>query len=123
MRSSLVYSALSQAIETRKPDSQTIFHSDRGSQYSSASYRALMENHSIRQSMSARANPYDNTWTESFIGTLKRELIKDGEFESLEDARTEIFEYIDGYYNTRRRHSSIGYLNPDQFEQYSLTKN
>ena len=66
--------------------------------------------------MSARANPYDNAWTESFIGTLKLEMLQDGCFENAADARTEIFEYIEGYYNTHRKHSALGYQTPNQFE-------
>ena len=66
--------------------------------------------------MSARANPYDNAWTESCIGTIKREMLQDGCFENAGDARTEIFEYIEGDYNTHRKHSSIGYKTPNQFE-------
>jgi transposase InsO family protein len=73
--------------------------------------------------MSARANPYDNAWTESFIATLKRELLQGGCFEHAGDARTEIFEYIDGYYNTHRKHSSIGYKTPAQFETQNHTTN
>ena len=70
----------------------------------------------LRQSMSARANPYHNAWTESFIGTLKHEMLQGGCFENATDAHTEIFEYIEGYYNTHRKHSSIGYKTPNQFE-------
>lgn len=66
--------------------------------------------------MSARANPYENAWTESFIGTLKLEMLQDRCFENASDARTEIFEYIEGYYNTHRKHSAIGYQTPAQFE-------
>ncbi len=66
--------------------------------------------------MSARANPYDNAWTESFIGTLKNELLQEGEFIDESDARTELFAYIESYYNTQRKHSSIGYKTPVQFE-------
>ena len=68
------------------------------------------------QSMSARANPYDNAWTESFIGTLKLEMLQGGCFETASDARTEIFESIEGYYNTHRKHSAIGYQTPSQSE-------
>ena len=67
--------------------------------------------------MSARANPYDNAWTESFIGTLKNKMRQDGCFESADDARTELFDYIEGYYNTHRKHSSLGYKTPSEFEQ------
>ena len=69
-----------------------------------------------RQSMSARANPYDNAWTESCIGTLKREMLQGGEFIDDSDARTELFSYIEGYYNTQRKHSSLGYLAPSKYE-------
>ena len=66
--------------------------------------------------MSARANPYDNAWTESFIGTMKNEMLQNGIFIDESDARTELFDYIDSYYNLRRKHSSLGYLSPSKFE-------
>ena len=116
MRSDLVSSALSQAIETRSPAPGLVFHSDRGSQYGSGQFRSLLTGAGIRQSMSARANPYDNAWTESFFGTLKGELIQDGCFENISDARTAIFEYIEAYYNTQRKHSSLGNMKPSQYE-------
>jgi putative transposase len=115
MRSDLVLDALHQALQTR-PINRTIFHSDRGSQYGSTPFRNALAKAGLRQSMSARANPYDNAWTESFIGTLKHEMLQNGCFENAGDARTEIFEYIDGYYNTHRKHSSLGYKTPIQFE-------
>lgn len=115
LRSDLVLDALHQAVQTR-PSSGTIFHSDRGSQYASISFRNALAKAGLRQSMSARANPYHNAWTESFIGTLKHEMLQGGCFENASDARTEIFEYIDGYYNTHRKHSALGYQSPSQFE-------
>ena len=115
LRSDLVLEALHQALQTRSTDG-TIFHSDRGSQYGSAAFRQALAQAGLNQSMSARANPYDNAWTESFIGTLKREMLQDGCFQDANDARIEIFEYIDGYYNTHRKHSSLGYQTPNQFE-------
>ena len=75
----------------------------------------------MRQSMSGRANPYDNATMESFMGTFKAELIQDGSFIEERDAQIEISEYIDYYYNTKRKHSSLGYKNPNQFEA-NLTK-
>jgi putative transposase len=122
MRSELVLHALQQALATRSVD-QTIFHSDRGSQYGSSLFRQALLRAGLHQSMSGRANPYDNAWTESFIGTLKHEMLQGGCFENPEDARTEIFEYIDGYYNTHRKHSAIGYKTPIQFESYIHSKN
>jgi putative transposase len=117
MRSDLVLDALHQALQTRPVD-DTIFHSDRGSQYGSAPFRKALAKAGLRQSMSARANPYDNAWTESFIGTLKHEMLQGGCFENASDARLEIFEYIEGYYNTHRKHSSLAYQTPSQFEAH-----
>lgn len=115
MQGSLVTAALQQAVQSRKA-SGTIFHSDRGSQYSGAAFRQLLGENGLRQSMSGRANPYDNATTESFIGTLKAELIRGGSFASIQDARDELFEYIDAFYNSRRLHSSLDYRSPMQFE-------
>lgn len=118
MRSELVTRALQQALQTR-PKAKAraiIFHSDRGSQYGSSAFRAVLSNAGLRQSMSARANPYDNAWTESFIGTLKREMLQGGCFIDATDARLELFEYIESYYNHKRKHSALGYLTPNQFE-------
>lgn len=115
MRSDLVLDALLQALATR-PTDRTIFHSDRGSQYGCTAFRKALAKAGLRQSMSARSNPYDNAWTESFIGTLKLEMLQDGCFENALDAQTEIFDYIEGYYNTHRKHSALGYKTPNQFE-------
>jgi putative transposase len=115
MRADLVVDALRQAVQTR-PVKATIFHSDRGSQYGSTPFRKALAKAGMRQSMSARANPYDNAWTESFIGTLKHEMLQDGCFQTASDAHTEIFDYIEAYYNTHRKHSSLDYLTPSQFE-------
>lgn len=122
MRSDLLLDALYQALQTR-PVKRTIFHSDRGSQYGSTAFRQALAQAGLRQSMSRRATPYDNAWTESFIGTLKHEMLQGGCFDDANDARTEIFEYIDGYYNTHRKHSAIGYLTPRQFEAHIHSAN
>jgi transposase InsO family protein len=128
MRSDLVVDALRQALQTRSTQcsikrltDRPIFHSDRGSQYGSATFRNVLAKAGLLQSMSSRANPYDNAWTESFIGTLKHEMLHGGCFENADDARIEIFEYIEGYYNTHRKHSSLGYLSPNQFETHCLS--
>jgi putative transposase len=107
---------LRNALGSRSGVAGAIFHSDRGSQYSSTAFRAALARAGMRQSMSARANPYHNAWTESFIGTLKHEMLQGGCFDDPSDAKIEIFNYIDAYYNTRRKHSSLGYLSPSQFE-------
>ena len=116
MRTGLVADALGQALRTRRPRAGLIFHSDRGSQYGSGEYRKALNRAGAVQSMSARANPYHNAWTESFMGTIKGEMLQDGCFADDRDARTEIFDYIEAYYNTCRKHSSLGYRSPAQFE-------
>jgi transposase InsO family protein len=116
LRSQLVIDALQQALGSRSTAQKPIFHSDRGSQYGSIAYRELLSQAGMRQSMSARANPYHNAWTESFMGTLKSEMLQDGCFLNDQDARIEIFSYIESYYNTHRKHSSLGYKTPAQFE-------
>lgn len=116
LRADLVCDALKKALRSRTRDGELIFHSDRGSQYGSRSFRALLEKVGITQSMSRRANPYDNAWTESFMGTLKSEMLRNGQFIDERDAQVEIFSYIDGYYNTERKHSALGYLSPSKFE-------
>lgn len=125
MRSDLVVHALQQALQTRPQAraQRTVFHSDRGSQYGSSAFRSVLASAGLRQSMSAKANPYDNAWSESFMGTLKREMLQGGCFADSTDARLEIFEYIEGYYNNQRKHSSIGYLTPNQFETQNLQLN
>ena len=120
MRADLVCEALRQALDSRSGYQDVIFHSDRGSQYGSCRFRDMLAGARARQSMSARANPYDNAWTESRIGTLKHEMLQGGEFIDEADARTELFSYIEGYYNTRRKHSSLNYRTPSQYEQIHL---
>ena len=116
MRAGLVSRALKQALEKRRPRAGLIFHSDRGSQYGSGEYRTMLAQAGVLQSMSARANPYHNAWTESFMGTLKAEMLQGGYFTDQNDARTEIFDFIEAYYNTHRKHSSLDYRTPAQFE-------
>jgi putative transposase len=118
MRSDLVMEAMQMALSSRKHlHPKLIFHSDRGSQYGSQAYRHLLAEHGIQQSMSAKANPYDNAWSESFIGKLKAEMLKGGCFMNREDAYSEIFAYIHTYYNTSRLHSALNYQTPSAFEQ------
>ena len=123
MRKELVIDALNNALQSRSITDGLIFHSDRGSQYGSIAFRDRLKKKAMRQSMSARANPYDNAWTESFIGTLKREMLRGGTFIDEGDARMEIFEYVEAYYNNQRKHSAIDYLTPNQFEAKILTLN
>jgi len=121
-RAELVCQAMHHALASRRLTAQKlIFHSDQGSQYGSRTFRGLLAQNHITQSMSRRANPYDNAWTESLIGTLKKELLKERSLVDENQARTRLFEYIEAYYNTRRRHSALGYLSPNQFEHQSST--
>jgi len=119
LRADLAVGALRQALAGRTHSAGLIFHSDRGSQYGSRAFRAVLRGAGLRQSMSARANPYHNAWSESVIGRLKAEMLQGGCFTDMADARTELFAYIEGYYNTRRRHSSLNYLTPASFEASS----
>lgn len=123
MRAELVTHALEQALASRRPKPGLIFHSDRGSQYGSKVHRRILASAGMSQSMSARANPYHNAWTESFMGTFKREILPAGKFQDEAHARREIFAYIEGYYHNHRKHSSLGYLTPTQFEAQILSLN
>jgi len=94
-----------------------IIHTDRGSQYASVDYRRLLYIGGFRQSMSRKANCYDNAQAESFFSRFKAELVENGIFESVEQARSEVFSYIEGYYNRIRLHSGLGYKSPIEFEK------
>lgn len=115
MEETLITSALQKALFKRRPTPGLILHSDRGGQYVSERLRKLMKPY--RQSMSRKANAYDNAFAESLFSRFKAELMQKGAFLSLEDARTEIFDYIEMYYNLVRRHSALGYKSPVQFEK------
>lgn len=112
----LVMKALMMAILHRKPEAGIIFHSDRGSQYTSNSVRNLLKSYQMTQSMSSSGNCYDNAITESFFHTLKIELIFWNRYQSREEAKKSIFEYIEIFYNRERLHSALNYLSPVEFE-------
>ena len=114
--SDIVLKALMMAVRNRKPDKGIIFHSDRGSQYTSELVRSRLNLYGFRQSMSGKGNCYDNAITETFFSLLKKELVYLTVFETREQARREIFEYIEIFYNRQRIHSSLGYLSPLEFE-------
>jgi transposase InsO family protein len=115
--SGLARAALEEAIATRQPSPGLVHHSDRGVQYASAEYAALLQRHGIIPSMSRPANPYDNASCESFLRTLKREEIHANQYNDLEHLRSHIEEFIEHYYNRQRLHSALGYCSPDEFEQ------
>jgi transposase InsO family protein len=100
-----------------------IIHTDQGSQYASVEYRRLLYIGGFQQSMSRKGNCYDNAQAESFFSRFKAELVEGGIFESVEDARSEVFSYIEGYYNRIRLHSGLGYKSPIQFENELKIKN
>ena len=104
------------------PPKGLIVHSDRGGQYASNAFRARLKQHAFRSSMSRTDNCYDNAFMESCFSRFKAELLENGSFHHEQDAQTEIFDFIECYYNTKRLHSGIGYQIPDQYEQnfYSL---
>ena len=112
MRTELVECALRNALACRKPASRLVHHSDRGSQYASASYRALLEAHGIECSMSRPGNCYDNAVIESFFGTFKQEWADHQRFQGLSDARAGTHDYIEVFYNRQRLHSALGYRTP-----------
>lgn len=117
MKEGLIIEAFNKSWANRKPGKGLIIHSDRGGQYAGTIFRKLLTGYELLQSMSGADNPYDNAFMESYFSRFKAELLEGGAFESLEDARTEIFEYIEMYYNPVRRHSSLGYISPVAFEQ------
>lgn len=123
MTAELVISALQKAISLGLVTAGAIIHSDRGSQYAAGEFRRLLQTNGFRQSMSGKANCYDNAQAESFFSRFKAELIEDGIFESVEQARSEIFSYIEGYYNRVRLHSGLDYKSPLEFELELKTKN
>lgn len=112
----LVEQALAMAVTHRKPAAGLLHHSDRGCQYTSQAYQAFLKDHGIRASMSRKGDCWDNAVMERFFGTLKRECTSRAHFATHEQARTALFEYIEVYYNRVRKHSTLGYLSPVQFE-------
>jgi putative transposase len=123
MKQSLTLEALKMAHRTRKPSGEVIHHSDRGSQYCSKEYVGYLENNNFQISMSRKGDPYDNACIESFHATIKKELAYRRRFKSRTEAAKAIKHYIHSHYNSRRRHSTLGYLSPREFEtNYHLLK-
>ena len=119
LASRLAIAALEQAIRRRQPPPGLVHHSDRGIQYASVEYVALVQAHHMMSSMSRPANPYDNASCESFMKTLKREEIYANDYRTLEHLATNIEQFIEQYYNRCRLHSALGYRPPEEFERAS----
>jgi putative transposase len=122
MTEELVTKAFGKAVTAGHVRAETIVHTDRGGQYVSDGFRALLAANACRQSMSRRANCYDNAQAESFFSRYKAELLEGGAFTDIDQARGETFSYIEGYYNRMRRHSALAYKTPEEFEQEWKTK-
>ena len=116
MTAELVCEALDAAVQQRRPPPGLIFHSDRGSQYASRAFRRRLWRYRMRQSMSGKGNCFDNAVAESFFATLKKELVRNRAFETRSAAHTEVFEYIEVFYNRRRAHSLLDSETPTSFE-------
>ena len=112
----LVMRALEMAIGRRRPGPGLIFHSDRGSQYAAGDVQKLLAEHEMVASMSRKGDCWDNAPAESFFATLKTELVYRRRYRTREEAKRELFEYIERFYNRKRMHSALGYLSPAEFE-------
>jgi len=120
LRTELVVDALRMAIARRKPAPGLVHHSDRGVQYTSLSFGKKLEDEGLVPSMGRVGSAYDNALAESFVATLKTELLYRNAWPTRQVAKTAIFEYIEGFYNTHRRHSALGHLSPAEFEEVRM---
>lgn len=117
LETSLITRALEAAMHVVGPEAEVIFHSDRGSQYASEAYRKLLKNNEVTPSMSRKGNCYDNAYVESFFASLKKEWIYRVDYQTEEELRNLVFEYIEIWYNRKRRHSSLGFLSPVNYKK------
>jgi putative transposase len=117
LEGALALDALTWALADRRPSAGLLHHTDRGSQYASRAYRALLAAHGLDCSMSRRGDCHDNAVAESFFATMEHELLADADFASRAEARQAIFVFIEVWYNRQRRHSSLGYVSPATYEQ------
>ena len=113
----LAIRALSQALDQRRPQEGLLHHTDRGSQYAAHAYQGILAQHGIKVSMSRRGNCYDNAPMESFFSTFKTELVYRCDCSTRRQVQRETFEYIEIFYNRKRRHSALGYMSPSEFEK------
>lgn len=122
LRSELVIDALGMALQGRRPNGGVIHHSDRGSQYTSLAFGKTLSDAGVLPSMGRRGDAFDNALMESFFATLETELIDRYSFRTRDQARLELFHYLEGFYNPRRRHSALGYLSPERYEERMISK-
>jgi putative transposase len=115
--SALVQSAMKMALLHRRPGDGLIHHSDRGVQYAAGDFHDLLEDNNVVCSMSRKGNCWDNACVESFFASLKTERVRGKIYESFEDAKKDIFNYIEVFYNRKRRHASLGYVSPVIYEE------
>jgi len=123
LKTSLVLEALQMAYERRRPSSGLIHHSDQGCQYTSIEFGSRCRKYGIRPSMGTVGDCYDNAMCESFFATLECELLERYRFRIAQEARAAVFSFIEGWYNSDRRHSSLGYLSPSQYERRNPVPN
>jgi putative transposase len=116
LKSDLVVDALAMAVTRRRPPAGVVHHSDRGSQYTSLAFGKTLRDSGLVASMGRRGDAYDNAACESFISTIKNELIRRRSWTSRDQARLAVFSYIETFYNPRRRHSALGYRSPNEYE-------
>jgi transposase InsO family protein len=121
MRTELVADALAMAVRRRRPEPGLIHHSDQGSQYVALGFGQQARDAGIAVSMGSRGDCYDNAVAESFFATIKKELVHRQSWPSRRDLSSAIFEYIEGFYNRTRRHSTLGYLSPEEYENTTTT--
>ncbi len=112
MKKQLVINALQMAVFRRRPEPGLIFHSDRGSQYCSHAFQKMLTNYQMKSSMSRKGNCWDNSVAESFFGSLKTERVYDSRYSTREEAKSDVIDYIEMFYNSNRRHSYFGYITP-----------
>ena len=116
LKEDLVIDGFMQAYRKERPKSGLTIHTDQGSQYTENKFRTILKKHEVITSNSRKGNPYDNAMMESFPRTIKTELLQEKAFETIEEAKQEIFKYIELYYNKRQMHSALGYLSPAVYE-------
>ena len=122
MKDSLVIDAFNSAWNSRRPSNDLVFHSDRGSQYCSGDFTKILETKNCKQSMSSTGNCYDNAISETFFKTLRAELTYHISFKSRDNARKELFSYIELFYNRKRLHSALDYCSPEEYEYIEMKK-